>query len=119
MLLNDEPEHPGHVSIGDHLGRTADALHSDRVNVPVLHRFCLERLNCGDEHSCLGYGLVLRRAHLGWATEQYEIGSSQRQYLLLGMQAVPLRNPELYQRYWRVRKMRYACKACRYYVGWF
>ncbi|RJQ81962.1 hypothetical protein D5S17_03310 [Pseudonocardiaceae bacterium YIM PH 21723] len=83
-------------------------------DLAILHRFCDQVLRPGDLYLPADRGVILRRAHLGWATEQYEAGRSSRHYIGLG-----IREPELRPRHWRARTMSYACKACRYYVGWF
>jgi hypothetical protein len=114
VLVDDVGEqHPGHVVV-DYLdpGGPRPAGGRGLPDLVLLHRFC-------DEHLFLDCGVSLRRAHLGWATEQFETGSSMRHYDQLGLHSAPWRGFELYQRHWRVRKMRYACKACRYYAGWF
>jgi hypothetical protein len=117
VLVDDVGEfHPGHVVV-DYLDNSpATSPRSGRglPDLVLLHRFC-------NEHLLPDCGVALRRAHLGWATEQFDgdTSSSLRHYDQLGLHSAPWRGFELYQRHWRVRKMRYACKACRYYAGWF
>ncbi|MEU7784701.1 hypothetical protein [Amycolatopsis sp. NPDC049159] len=77
----------------------------------LLHRFCRGALG-----RCRTRGCVLRRAHLGRATEQYETGRRRPgRYQRLGVRRSA--DLDLYRKHWRVAKMRYACKACRYYTG--
>jgi hypothetical protein len=77
----------------------------------LLHRFCRGALG-----RCRTRGCVLRRAHLGRATEQYETGRRRPgRYQRLGVRRSP--DLDLYRKHWRVAKMRYACQACRYYTG--
>lgn len=76
----------------------------------LLHRFCRGALG-----RCRTRGCMLRRAHLGRATEQYETGRRPGRYQRLGVRRSA--DLDLYRKHWRVAKMRYACQACRYYTG--
>jgi hypothetical protein len=118
VLTDDENEHPGHVVV-DYLGATPDLARRGLPGLVLLHRFCDEVLRTRGERVAAGDAVSLRRAHLGWVTEQYDTGSSRGHYDELGLHSPPPRGFAIYQRHWRVRKMRYACKACRYYAGWF
>jgi len=99
---------------GDHPGRgVVEQLAGDGTAAPdlvLLHRFCRSALG-----RCRTRGCLLRRAHLGRATEQYETGRRPGRYQRLGVRRSP--DLDLYRKHWRVAKMRYACKACRYYTG--
>ncbi|SFW83996.1 hypothetical protein [Amycolatopsis australiensis] len=98
--------HPGY-------GVVEEVIAGDGTAAPdlvLLHRFCRSALG-----RCRTRGCVLRRAHLGRATEQYETGRRPGRYQRLGVRRSP--DPDLYRKHWRVAKMRYACKACRYYTG--
>lgn len=90
----------------------------------VLHRFCarMAKVHLPDDGS--HYGLALRRAWLGWATDQFCAGAGGRpphfgakHYERLGLHPEKLRNPALFQKYWGVRKMRCASHAIHYYTG--
>lgn len=85
-------------------------------NLGVLHRFCHQV-----SQSRRG-GRTLRRAWLGWATEQFEASERERRYGTrhyerLGLHPDRLDAPRLYRKHWRIRKMRCAMKACNYYSG--
>ncbi|UOZ05114.1 hypothetical protein [Amycolatopsis sp. WQ 127309] len=98
-------DHPGYGVVEQIAG---DGPTPDLV---LLHRFCRSALG-----RCRTRGCVLRRAHLGRATEQYETGRRRPgRYQRLGVRRSP--DLDLYRKHWRVAKMRYACKACRYYTG--
>jgi hypothetical protein len=77
----------------------------------LLHRFCRRALGRRRAPGC-----AVRRAHLGRATEQYDTGRRIGRYERLGVRPVS-RNTDLFRKRWRMAKMRYACKACRYYTG--
>lgn len=97
-------DHPGYGVVEE----VVDGLAADLV---LLHRFCRSALG-----RCRTRGCVLRRAHLGRATEQYETGRRRPgRYQRLGVRRSA--DLDLYRKHWRVAKMRYACKACRYYTG--
>lgn len=98
----------------------------------VLHRFCgrMAKVHLPDDGSHCG--LTLRRAWLGWATDQFTAGSTAaggvrgrgmsrhfgaKHYERLGLHPDKLRNPALFQKYWGVRKMRCASHAIHYYAG--
>ncbi|MBE1464358.1 hypothetical protein H4W33_003370 [Kibdelosporangium phytohabitans] len=72
-----------------------------------MHRFCRDSAR---SRSAARRGLVVRRAYLGRATERYEAHQPVRPYDRLGV--CPGDGPR-----WRIAKMRYACKACRYYTS--
>ena len=94
-------DHPGHVVVDQVSGVNGLS------GLIMLHRFCR-----GSAHSrsAARRGLVARRAYLGRATECYEARLPVRPYDRLGV------CPGDGQR-WRIAKMRYACKACRYYTS--
>jgi hypothetical protein len=82
----------------------------------VLHRFCNQVSRTGR----LACGRVLRRAWLGWATEQFDACRHEKRYGLrhyhrLGLHPDRLSSPRLYRKFWRIRKMRCASRACDYY----
>jgi hypothetical protein len=129
VLVDDVGDlHPGHVVVDYHDDTTRPPSGRSGTgrglpDLVLLHKFC-------NEHLFPDCGVALRRAHLGWATEQFDLGTvdpgsgdsgsaALSHYDQLGLHGAPWRGFELYQRHWRVRKMRYACKACRYYAGWF
>lgn len=91
----------------------------------VLHRFC-DRMRKSHTapralwHDTEHYGVTLRRAWLGWATDQFVAGVRDRHfgakhYERLGLHPRKLRDPALFPRYWRVRKMRCSAHATHYY----
>ncbi|WP_410586458.1 hypothetical protein [Amycolatopsis sp. lyj-23] len=99
VRLAGRGDHPGYGVVEEVTG-----------GLVLLHRFCRSALGrCGTR------GCVLRRAHLGRATEQYETGRRPGRYQRLGVRRSP--DLDLYRKHWRIAKMRYACKACRYYTG--
>lgn len=88
----------------------------------VLHRFCdrMLKVHLVDDRGI--YGLALRRAWLGWATDQFLAGVSEKHfgakhYERLGLHPERLRRPALFRKYWQVRKMRCASHALHYYAG--
>ncbi|KAA9153167.1 hypothetical protein FPZ12_035190 [Amycolatopsis acidicola] len=110
VRFSGERRHPGHVVI-EHLspGTDADGL----PDLQVLHRFCAHVMRGG-----AATGVVLRRAWLGWATGEYEAWQHEkrygtRHYLRLGVHT----GGTLFLKHWRVRKMRCAAYACRYYTA--
>ena len=119
VRFTGDHRHPGYVVI-DHVGPVACPTDpADLPDLRVLHRFCRSRVRAGGcPHSS---SLTLRRAWLGWATSEFEAGRHDkrfgiRHYPRLGLRPSRLRRPELYLRYWRIRKMRCAAHACRYYA---
>lgn len=116
VRLTGDQRHPG-LAVVDRLVFAAprgDGL----PNLGILHRFCNQVSRSGRG----GCGRVLRRAWLGWATEQFEAGERERHYGVrhydrLGLHPGHLRSPSLYRKYWRVRKMRCASRACDYYCA--
>jgi hypothetical protein len=105
VRLTGPGDHPGHGVVEEIPG---DGPAPDLV---LLHRFCRSALG-----RCRTRGCVLRRAHLGRATEQYDTGRRRPgRYQRLGVRRSA--DLDLYRKHWRVAKMRYACKACRYYTG--
>jgi hypothetical protein len=93
--------HPGYGVIDQVSGR------SGLSGLILVHRFCRDSAR---SRSAARRGLVARRAYLGRATERYEARLPVRPYDRLGV------CPGDGQR-WRIAKMRYACKACRYYTS--
>jgi hypothetical protein len=73
----------------------------------LLHLFCRDSAR---SRSAARRGLVVRRAYLGRATERYEARLPVRPYDRLGVCPGDRQG-------WRIAKMRYACKACRYYTS--
>jgi hypothetical protein len=114
VRLAGDRRHPGRVVV-DQL--VFSAPRGDGLpNLGVLHRFCNQVSRTG-RPSC---GRVLRRAWLGWATEQFEARGRERHYGFrhydrLGLHPGRLASPRLYRKYWRIRKMRCASRACDYY----
>ncbi|MFC4078629.1 hypothetical protein [Amycolatopsis samaneae] len=108
VRLNGKSDHPGYGVVDEH--------HAPGVrgfpDLGLLHRFCRDTLGRG-----LTVELAVRRAYLGHVTELYETGGRSRRYERLGVRPPRPGSPELYRKRWRVAKMRYACKACRYYTG--
>ncbi|HET6502810.1 MAG TPA: hypothetical protein VFG87_18805 [Amycolatopsis sp.] len=116
VRLTGDPRHPGYAVV-DQLG-FAPPRGDGLPNLGVLHRFC-NRVSRTGGAAC---GRVLRRAWLGWATDQFEAGNPGKRYGLrhyerLGLHPGHLRAPRLYRRYWRIRKLRCASRACDYYSG--
>jgi hypothetical protein len=104
VRLTGACDHPGYGVVDEFAGNEPEA-----PDLVLLHRFC---------RSALGRripGRALRRAHLGRATEQYDTGRRPGRYQCLGVRRSP--DLDLYRKHWRIAKMRYACKACRYYTG--
>jgi hypothetical protein len=99
VRIDSDDEHPGH-GVVDTVGESYPGL-------GLLHRFCRQAVR---SRSAARRGLVVRRAYLGRATERYEARLPTRPYDRLGV------CPGDGKR-WRVAKMRYACKACRYYTS--
>ncbi|OLZ52540.1 hypothetical protein BS329_14655 [Amycolatopsis coloradensis] len=98
--------HPG-LGVVEHLpGATTPGL----PDLALLHRFCRDNLAAEP-------GVALRRAYLGLATELFETGRRIRRHRRLGVHPPRPGHLETYRKRWRVAKMRYACKACRYYTG--
>jgi hypothetical protein len=106
VRLDGECGHPGY-GVVEHFGAPA----GDLPNLRLLHRFCRDTFG----RSATRRGLAVRRAYLGRATEQFDVGLPSRPYDRLGVSCAA--NSELYWKRWRIAKMRYACKACRYYTG--
>lgn len=100
VRLGGEDRHPGYGVIDQVSGMTFPDL-------GLLHRFCR---TAARSRSAARRGSVARRAYLGRATERYEARLPLRPYDRLGV------CPGDGQR-WRIAKMRYACKACRYYTS--
>ncbi|GAB3905123.1 hypothetical protein ACFQ1S_25195 [Kibdelosporangium lantanae] len=99
VRLDPDDEHPGHGVV--------DTVNEGYPGLGLLHRFCQRSMG---SRSAARRGLVVRRAYLGRATERYEARLPTRPYDRLGV------CPGDGKR-WRVAKMRYACKACRYYTS--
>ncbi|OXM53189.1 hypothetical protein [Amycolatopsis alba] len=98
--------HPG-LGVVEHLpGSTTPGL----PDLALLHRFCRD-------HLATEPGIALRRAYLGLATELFEAGRRIRCHRRLGVHPPRPGHLDAYRKRWRVAKMRYACKACRYYTG--
>ncbi|KZB86909.1 hypothetical protein [Amycolatopsis regifaucium] len=105
------PGHPG-LGVVEHL---AGAATPGLPDLALLHRFCRD-------NPTTETGIALRRAYLGLATELFETGRRIRCHQRRSHQRLGVRPPrpgrlEVYRKRWRVAKMRYACKACRYYTG--
>lgn len=108
--------HPGY-RIVEHTDRSDPESH-----LRVLHRFCNRMVKVHLVDQTMTYGLSLRRAWLGWATDQFLAGVSEKHfgakhYERLGLHPDKLRNPALFKKYWVVRKMRCASHAIHYYAG--
>jgi hypothetical protein len=99
VRLDLDDEHPGHGVV--------ETVSDGYPGLGLLHRFCRVAAR---SRSAARRGLVVRRAYLGRATERYEARLPTRPYDRLGV------CPGDGKR-WRVAKMRYACKACRYYTS--
>ncbi|KAA2266573.1 hypothetical protein F0L68_02220 [Solihabitans fulvus] len=109
VRLTGAHDHPGRAVV-DHEGGVAGVTEGGLPNLQLRHRFCNDPPP--DPGGLASSGMALRRARLGWATERYDEGDpSAGGDLTLGLP----RGTALYQKYWRVRTMRYAIKACRYY----
>jgi hypothetical protein len=116
VRLNGDPRHPGYAVV-DQL-RFCVPRTDGLPNLGVLHRFC-NRVSQGRRPAC---GRILRRAWLGWVTDQYDASEPERRYGTrhydrLGLHPAHLRTPRLFRRYWQIRKMRCASRACNYYAG--
>ncbi|HVW41217.1 MAG TPA: hypothetical protein VHC18_07700 [Amycolatopsis sp.] len=120
VLFTGDHRHPGYVVV-DHVGPALPMIDSEELpDLRVLHRFCRSRVRTAGCRHCSS--LTLRRAWLGWATSEFEACREDkhfgiRHYPRLGLRPARLRRPELYLKYWRIRKMRCAALACRYYGG--
>lgn len=99
VLVTGEREHPGYGVV--------DVVGDGYPGLGLLHLFCREAAR---SRSAARRGTVIRRAYLGRATERYEARLPVRPYDRLGV------CPGDGKR-WRIAKMRYACKACRYYTS--
>jgi hypothetical protein len=99
VRLDGEGEHPGYGVV--------DEIGSEYPGLGLLHRFCRDAAR---PRRAARRGIVVRRAYLGRATERYEARLPMRPYDRLGV------CPGDGKR-WRIAKMRYACKACRYYTS--
>lgn len=115
VLRDADHRHPGYAVVEHTDGPAADQLR-------VLHRFCNRMLKVHPADTRMTYGLLLRRAWLGWATDQFLAGVSEKHfgakhYERLGLHPDRLRRPELFRKYWLVRKMRCASYAMHYYAG--
>lgn len=102
VRTDGDHRHPGYYRVIEH-----------DSELRVLHRFCA---TISRTHESL-YGLALRRAWLGWATDQFLAGLPDKHYERLGVHPEELRNPALFPKYWAVRKMRCASHALHYYTG--
>jgi hypothetical protein len=103
VRLAGQPEHPGHGVVDQVNGRE----HPDLPDLGLLHLFCRDAVR---KRRAARRGIVARRAYLGRATERYEARLPLRPYDRLGV--CPGDGKQ-----WRVAKMRYACKARRYYTS--
>jgi hypothetical protein len=99
VRLDNDEGHPGHGVVDEFATAT------ERLG--LVHVFCR-----GPAHSrsAARRGVMTRRAYLGRATERYEARLPVRPYDRLGVLPGDVKR-------WRVAKMRYACKACRYYTS--
>jgi hypothetical protein len=116
VLLGVGPDHPGYGVVEYVIGVTS-ARRGGIPELQILHRFCHEALGSHTNRRPMRHTLAVRRAHLGWATEQYEAGMRPRSYDRLGLRTKRPRHAGLYRKYWQILKMRYASAACRYYTG--
>ncbi|WP_236796118.1 hypothetical protein [Amycolatopsis sp. GM8] len=120
VRFTGDHRHPGYVVI-DHVAPAIPAV--DLGGLPdlrVLHRFCCHTARTGGTGTCSS--IMLRRAWLGWATGEFEAGRHDKHYGIrhyprLGLHPARLREPQLFRKYWRIRKMQCAALACRYYTG--
>src|SRR5439155_12974308 len=110
----DDCAHPGH-GVVDYVAGVTDLDLLGLPNLRLLHAFCRNQLRSRTNRSELRQGLAIRRARLGRATEAFEAGLPVALRDQLGLSGVPLRDKGRYPKYWRVTKMRYAMRACRYY----
>jgi hypothetical protein len=99
VRLTGEGEHPGYGVV--------EQVRPDVTGLALVHLFCRDATR---SRSAARRGIVVRRAYLGHATERYEAHLPVRPYDRLGV------CPGDGKR-WRIAKMRYACKACRYYTS--
>lgn len=111
--------HPGY-GVVEHVDATAVSDPDSQLR--VLHRFCSRMAKQHVENRGLACGIALRRAWLGWATDQFLAGVAEKHfgskhYERLGLHPAKLRNPGLFKKYWVVRKMRCASHAIHYYAG--
>lgn len=117
--------HPGYGVVEHADPATVDDPDSE---LRVLHRFCGRMLHQhalpGSQLAEMGvrYGVALRRAWLGWATDQFLAGVKElhfgfKHYERLGLHPGKLRSPALFRKYWLVRKMQCASHAVHYYAG--
>lgn len=113
LVRTGDHRHPGYYRVIEH------SRDSDAAELRVLHRFCARMSKTHDIPASREsrYGLALRRAWLGWATDQFLAGLPDKHYERLGLHPEKLRNPALFQKYWAVRKMRCASHALHYYIG--
>jgi hypothetical protein len=116
VRLTVEPEHPGY-GVVEYVTGVTSVRRGGAPELHILHRFCNDALRSKSNRCPMRHGLTIRRAHLGWATEQYEAGMRPKQYDRLGLRTKRLHNAGLYRKYWQILKMRYASTACRYYTG--
>ncbi|RZS39039.1 hypothetical protein EV193_104250 [Herbihabitans rhizosphaerae] len=108
---------------GSHPGRgvvdqVAGAHTTDMFGLPnlrLLHEFCRAQLGSRTNRRRFLVGLAMRRARLGRATERHEAGLPIHPHDRLGVD--PVLRTGAYPKYWRVTKMRYAMRACKYYAG--
>ncbi|HJQ46502.1 MAG TPA: hypothetical protein VJ870_09275 [Amycolatopsis sp.] len=120
VRFTGDHRHPGYVVI-DHVGPAVPSSELDGLpDLRVLHRFCSHTARTRGCTPCSS--IMLRRAWLGWATSEFEAGRGDRRYGIrhyprLGLRPARLLGPELFRRHWRVRKMRCAALACRYYAN--
>ncbi|MQA62731.1 MAG: hypothetical protein GEU86_14845 [Actinophytocola sp.] len=119
VRTDGDHRHPGYYRVVEHTGDSATA-----AELRVLHRFCVRMSKTHDLPAAREsrYGLALRRAWLGWATDQFlarlpDKHFGAKHYERLGLHPEKLRNPALFQKYWAVRKMRCASHALHYYTG--
>lgn len=126
VRTDGDHRHPGYGVVehtdGPEAARDPDA------PLRVLHRFCNRMRKChtapdgSSADDVEHYGIALRRAWLGWATDQFVKGVKERHfgakhYERLGLHPGKLRNPTLFRKYWLVRKMRCAAHAIHYYTS--
>ncbi|MGH3515839.1 MAG: hypothetical protein ACRDQ7_00160 [Haloechinothrix sp.] len=128
VRMDGDHRHPGY-GIVEHTDAAAAADPDSELR--VLHRFCNRMmkshrgtLGSGQQMADVAtrYGVALRRAWLGFATQQFLAGAQDKHfgakhYERLGLHPARLRNPLLFKKYWVVRKMRCAAHAVHYYAG--
>lgn len=111
VLLTGDPQHPGYGVI-DHVPGAAPRA-SGLPDLAVLHRFCRD-VPADTPATC---GVLLRRAMLGRATLQFDAGEhGGDDDIGLGLSTGRAESPARFGKLWRVRKMRCATVACRYYA---